>query len=113
MLYLKFTMPFKDGPIRILFTTEETVQEELPRLAFEYYTDSGFKPLPVMDETQRLRKSGVITFMGRPDFGRTSFWERKAAGLDHRCGTPVREDYRRTKMPAVNGIYMNASRCWL
>ena len=111
MLYLKFTMPFKDGPIRILFTTEETVQEELPRLAFEYYTDSGFKPLPVMDETQRLRKSGVITFMGRPDFGRTSFWGEEGCWLRI---IDAERRYRKitagTKMPAVNGIYMNASR---
>ena len=111
MLYLKFTMPFKDGPIRILFTTEETVQEELPRLAFEYYTNSGFKPLPVMDETQRLRKSGVITFMGRPDFGRTSFWGEEGCWLRI---IDAERRYRKitagTKMPAVNGIYMNASR---
>lgn len=109
-LFWKFTMPFKDGPIRILFTTEETVQEELPRLALSINTDSGFKPLPVMDETQRLRKSGVITLwavliLAERASGREGCWLR-IIDAERR----YRKITAGTKMPAVNGIYMNASR---
>lgn len=111
MLYLKFTMPFREGPVRLLFSTEETLQEELPGLAFEYYTAHGFRPLSVMDETQRMKKSGVITFMGRPDFERARFWGQEGYWLRI---TDTERWYQKitagTKMPAINGIFMNASR---
>lgn len=111
MLYLKFTMPFREGPFGMLFSLEETIQEELPGLTFEYYAVGGFHPLSVMDETQRMRKSGVITFMGRPDFEKACFWGQEGYWLRI---TDTDRRYQKltsgTKMPTVNGVFMNASR---
>ncbi len=110
-LYMKFSGPLTEGPVKILFAMAETLRTELPRLEFAYYGGGAFRPLPVMDETDNLRKSGVWTFMGRPDFekavlfGSEGYWLRV---------TDAKGEYQKrsfyAKNPLINGIYMNAAK---
>ena len=44
---------------------EETFREEMAPLRYEYFSKDGFLSLPVMDQTEHMRKSGTITFMGQ------------------------------------------------
>ena len=110
-LYLKFTQPLFDGPVRILFSMEETFREEMAPLRYEYFSKDGFLSLPVMDQTEHMRKSGTITFMGRPDFAPTRFWQEDGCWI-----RITRENWKgkRTSLkkqePVVNGIFMNAAR---
>lgn len=110
-LYLRFSRPLTQGPIRLLFTMEESIREELPRLEYEYCSDRGFAPLPLMDGTERMKKSGILTFMGRPDFKKAVFWGKEGYWLRIR---DERGSYRsrkaRAKTPRVNGIFLNAVR---
>lgn len=108
-LYLRFSSPLEHGPIRLLFTMEESIQEKLPRLRFEYYGMNGFKTLSVMDSTERMKKSGLLTFMGKSDFQKTMFWGREGYWLRI---TDMDQGYQRrpNKIPIVNGIFLNAAR---
>ena len=111
MLYFKFTKPLSEGPIKMLFSMAETIDEELPRLAFEYYGSGGFKPFPVIDETGHMKKSGVVNVMGRPDFERAAFWGMEGYWLrlidvDNR----YRKRPLQARTPMVNGIFMNTAR---
>lgn len=110
-LYMKFSKPLTDGPIKMLMTMEESIPEELPRLEFEYLGSDGFYPLPVMDETESMRKSGVLTFMGRPDFEKAVMWGSEGYWIrlrDIYNGYGARN--RHTRMPVLNGIFLNVVR---
>ena len=110
-LYMRFSKPLDEGPIKMLFTMEESIPEEMPRLAYEYLSAGGFQPLPVMDETESMRRSGVVTFMGRPDFERAVLWGSEGCWLRL---TDADDGYRRktarTRIPVISGIFLNAAR---
>lgn len=110
-LYLKFSRPLTEGPVKILFSMEESIQEKLPRLEFEYFGSGGFRPFTIMDETENMQRSGVWTFMGKPDFEKAVFWGKEGYWIRV---TDADQGYRKrsvwAKTPMVNGIFMNVTR---
>lgn len=110
-LYLRFSKPLSHGPLKILFAMEESIQENLPRLEFEYYGTGGFGPLSVMDETENMRKSGALTFMGKMDMESVDLWGRKGYWLritDADGGYGMRTS--KARMPMTAGIFLNVAR---
>lgn len=81
-LYFGFETPVRDGPIRILFQTAETISTPMPRLQIEYSCSDGWKTLNTLDETENFRKTGILTLMGNADFeslelmGKRRYWIR-------------------------------------
>lgn len=110
-LYFRFSHPLDQGPIRLLFITEESIQKELPRLKFEYYAVNGFQELSLMDGTERMRKSGVLSFMGKSDFQKATIWGKEGFWLRV---TDIDHKYQRVqvhkKIPIINGMFLNAVR---
>lgn len=110
-LYMRFSGPFESGPIKMLFTMEESIRETLPRLEFEYWGSGGFQPLSAVDGTDRFSKSGVLTFMGKGDFQRMQLWGREGYWIRI---IDADEGYRErpvsARSPMVNGFFMNAAR---
>lgn len=104
-LYLGFHRPLSEGPLRILFSTEEEIDAKLPCLAFSYSGKHGFVPLSAVDETENLKRSGTVTFMGSEDSaarnvcGETAYWI---------CITGEQGTWRAA--PRINGIFLNAVR---
>ncbi len=110
-LYMRFSGPFLRGPVKILFAMEENITGQLPRLEYEYYGKDGFRPLVPVDGTGQMHTSGILTFLGRVDFTRTTLWGCEGYWLRI---TDVDGGYRNrpdeAKSPRVSGIYMNAVR---
>lgn len=109
-LYLRFSDPFEGGPIKMLFTTEESIQEELPRLEFEYWGSNGFQSLSPVDGTERFSKSGILSFIVKDHFEKTQLWGREGYWIritDADCGYQERSTSARN--PMINGFFMNAT----
>ena len=78
-MYLCFTGPLKGGPLRIFWDIQEGVFPDPPSLRWEYYGvtvngEPGWKSIEVMDLTENLTRSAVVTLVGKPDFVRARFF---------------------------------------
>lgn len=72
-MYLCFTGPLKGGPLRIFWDIQEGVFPDPPSLRWEYYGvtaggEPGWKSIEVMDLTENLTRSAMVTLVGKPDF---------------------------------------------
>ncbi|MDR0469836.1 MAG: baseplate J/gp47 family protein [Peptococcaceae bacterium] len=76
-IYMGFSLPLEEGPIKLLFSMADSVTDQAPRLVWEYYGKNGWTSLNVVDETRQLRKTGIVTFMGSRDFRRLRIWDRE------------------------------------
>jgi hypothetical protein len=109
-MYLGFEIPPLDGPIKILFSMLETINAKLPRLIYEYYGGGRWQTLSIVDETEKMRKTGVITMIGSHDFmkkiifGRELYWIRI---IDAEKEYHYKKHNR--KIPCICGIYMNST----
>ncbi len=109
-LYLGFAIPPRGGPIKLLFSLREAITEKPPRLVWEYYGGQGWTPLNIVDETEDLRKTGIVTFMGGRDFQKRTLWARDLYWI-RVLDVEDRYNDRRNplQLPRVKGLYMNAT----
>jgi len=82
-LYLGIDGIPKHGPVKFLFITSHLMDEIQPKLAFEYYTvNNEWTYLNMIDETECLKKTGIMTFSGMPFakhinlYGNDLYWIR-------------------------------------
>ncbi len=108
-LYLGFRERLDQGPVRILWAMEHDLQKKTPELAWEYYRGGQWRDLHPADETEGLRKTGLLTFQGMADasplklFGRELYWIR------------IRDEkaaYRKGgfAVPEIRQFWLNAAR---
>ena len=110
-IYIGFSHPLTEGPVKILFTMMENMVGTHARFKWEYYGSRGFAELNLVDETRDFSRTGIVTIMGSPDFKRTSFFGRELYwirvvdenGYYAKSGSDI-------SYPCVQGIYMNAVR---
>lgn len=107
-LYIGFDQPPVKGPLGIYVSIEAMgTPPELSFIRFEYLRKKPgvveWVELKVDDDTKAMRRSGIIQFVGPPDFisqeryGATAYWIRAV----------LMEQTRNTSSPVINGIYMN------
>lgn len=109
-LYLGLKIPPEEGPIKLLFSLQDTIEEKPPRLIWEYYARQGWVPLNTVDETEQLRKTGIITFMGGRDFRKKTLWAENLYWLRVVDGEGRYDDRQNPlQLPRVKGLYMNAT----
>jgi len=83
-VYLGFDKPLVSGPIGIFFALEKKdyLEENKPRLQWQYYNGTAWIPLDVLDDTDNLTRSGILQLVGPADFaaqekfGGKLFWTR-------------------------------------
>ncbi len=81
-LYIGFDRPLEGSPISMLFEVEENVHFKMEDITFEYSTRTGFRPMKVIDGTDKFSNSGTILFMPPSDFaaseveGKQRYWIR-------------------------------------
>ena len=110
-LYFGFPRPPEGGVVKLLFLLEQALREKPGRLAWEYAVQTGWESLNVVDETENLRQSGILTMLSGAPFARRSlwgeslFWVRAVdqEGLYFGRTPPV-------QLPRITGLYMNATR---
>lgn len=108
-LYLGFDVPPVGGPIKILFDFLEQLDRKNKTLLWEYYNGEKWKELDMVDETENMSKTGLVTLMGKKDFskykvyGCEKYWIRIS---------DVSETYKKageeSKLPCLKGIYINS-----
>lgn len=111
-MYLCFTGPLQGGPLRIFCDVEEGVFPDPPSLRWEYYGrtvngEPGWKSIEVMDLTENLTRSAIVTLVGKPDFVKARFFGAEGYFLrlvdaDGRYDSPGRRNH-----PVVRGIWPN------
>lgn len=110
-LYFGFSTPPAGAPVKLLFLLSEALREKPGRLRWEYRGSHGWESLNVVDETENLRQTGILTIMGTGTFqqarlwGETLYWLRAVDEEGRYWGRegPV-------QLPRVTGLYMNATR---
>lgn len=82
-LYLGFDAPMEVGPVSILFHIEENTHVVNTPIEYAYSSLSGgFKPLPVVDNTHNMERTGTLVFMPPSDMapisleGISAYWIR-------------------------------------
>lgn len=73
-LYLGFSKPLQNGPIKMYFKFREAVSRANGSLKWEYWNGQRFEPLRMIDETADFSKSGLVTFLGADNFSKTCFF---------------------------------------
>ena len=112
-LYFGFDQAPSGGPVKILFLLEEALRDKPGRLRWEYRGVRGWESLNVVDETENLRQSGILTLMSAGAFARAELW-----GEDLYWLRAVDEEGRyfgrdgAVQLPRVSGIHMNAVRVY-
>ena len=110
-LYFGFPTPPAGGPVKLLFLLSEALREKPGRLRWEFRSGRGWESLNVVDETENLRQTGILTIMGGGTFhperlwGEELYWIRAVDEEGRYWGRegPV-------QLPRVTGLYMNATR---
>lgn len=105
-LYLGSDLPWKTGPLRILFSMRYETGLRLPPLLWEYETDGKWVDLDPVDETENFARTGLISFsepekqQRRNRFGEDLYWLRI---------TDYTDRYKESEyLPIIENIYVNA-----
>ena len=108
-VFLGFTIPPDNGPLRILWDVRENVFAKRTELSWEYLSDKGWKPMNMVDETESFTSEGLTVFLDNHGFARKQLFgeelcwvrilDRKGA-FSEGTATP----------PVIDGIYYNAVR---
>lgn len=108
-MYLGFELAPLEGPIKLLFSVKEGEGYDTPHLIWEYLAQQEWKSLSVIDETEHMRQTGIVTFMGKKDFkkkrlfGKERYWIRIFQET-----YKSKEQKRGTKVfPCISNIFMN------
>lgn len=110
-LYFGFPTPPVGGPVKLLFLFSEALREKPGRLRWEYRTAHGWESLNVVDETENLRQTGILTIMGGGTFRRARLWGEELywiRAVDEEGRYWGREGP--VQLPRVTGLYINATR---
>ncbi len=111
-MYLCFTGPLEGGPLRIFFDVQKGIFPDPPSLRWEYYGRTvngspGWKSIEVMDLTENLTHSALVTLVGKSDFVKARFFgaEGYFLRLVDADGRYDGGDSRRN--PVIRGIWPN------
>lgn len=81
-VYLGYSSPPENGPLRSLWDIREDPAAEGAQLAWQYLSKSGWKNMNMVDETNRLTKVGLTIFLDNHGFvkkrlfGEECYWVR-------------------------------------
>lgn len=111
-MYVCFTNPLTGGPLRIFWDVAEGVFPAPPPLRWEYYGitvngEPGWKSIEVMDQTENLTRSGMVTLVGKKDFAKARFFGREGyfvrlVDVDGRY-----DEKKKGKNPVLRAVWPN------
>lgn len=106
--YFVFDKKPEGSPIKILFFLESLSVENMPLLIWEYYSKDGWKVLSLVDETDNMKKSGIISFLGESDFEKNTIFNTKGywIRIHNPSGYYENDD---CILPKIKAIYINST----
>lgn len=111
-MYVCFTSPLQGGPLRIFWDVQEGIFPDPPALRWEYYGvtvngEPGWKSIEVMDLTEHLTRSAMVTLVGKTDFVRARFFGAEGYFL-RMVDADGRYDAADSRQnPVVRGVWPN------
>lgn len=106
--YLAFDKKPEGSPIRILFLLESILPEGMPVLVWEYYSENGWKVLSLVDETDNMRKSGIVSFLGEEDFKKLTLFNKEMYWIRiYNLSKAYESD--NYILPIIKGIFVNTT----
>lgn len=107
-VYLGFEFPPKGAPIKLFLQMKNTLLGVSPKLRWEYWGPKGWKEVNLVDETQGLTKSGIVTMIGAEDFQRRTYFGKNLYWMRI---IDVANVYRQANLyPCINQMFMNTTR---
>lgn len=109
-LYFRSEVAPVGNPIKMLFCLNNYNGQKSMNLLWEYWSEKGWKNLNMVDETEGLSKTGVITFSGNPDFRKKGlfstegYWIRATDVVGYYRDPKTKSDY-----PVLQNIHMNTT----
>ncbi|MEG2221308.1 MAG: hypothetical protein RRY95_01115 [Oscillospiraceae bacterium] len=107
--YFGFPLAPAGGPIRLLFLLAEALREKPGRLRWEYRGERGWESLNVVDETENLRQTGILTWMSGKKFQQATLWGENLYWV-RAVDEEGRYFSREAQFPRITRLYMNATR---
>lgn len=107
-VYLGFQTPPYGSPIKILFLLHKNNLKTPYPLKWEYYSEHGFKEINVIDETEHLKKTGIVTFTAKKDFEKIKFFNQECFWvriIDIHHYYETEQDFA-----FIEGIFMNTTK---
>ena len=106
-VYLGFSSPLENGPLCTLWDIVEDPLAVRPELFWEYYSDSGWKHLNMVDETNSFTTVGLTVFLDNHGFvrkrlfGEELYWVRIS---------DVKDSYKNShaEFPIINKLSFNS-----
>ncbi len=108
-VYLGFDLPPDNGPLRIMWDIREDPLAGRAQLVWEYLSESGWKHMNMVDETESFTAAGLTIFLDNHDFkkerifGETLYWIR----ISDKSGAFASGS---AALPVIDGIYYNCVR---
>lgn len=107
-LYLGFDTPLKGGPIKILFDYAERIDRKNKNLLWEYSVGKdSWRELNLVDETENMSRTGLVTIMGSRDFSKRSIYGKEKYWIRIRDLDGINVP---KQIPCLIGLYMNTVR---
>ena len=108
-LYLGFSHPPENGPMRIMWDTEEEPSAKRAALLWHYWGEKGWKSLNMADETNSLTTVGLTVFLDNPGFARRRLFGEELYWIRL---TDINNSYKKGEAgyPVINGISTNTVR---
>ncbi|MGE5372257.1 MAG: baseplate J/gp47 family protein [Solirubrobacterales bacterium] len=113
-VYLGFSQPPEKGPISLLFVLETRKPDEAasPMVEWEYLAKRGiglsWRELKVHDETNGLTETGLVTFVGPPDFAVAAEFGQELAWI-RLVNTDGRYDKAASTPPLIYSLFLNTT----
>ncbi len=109
-VYFGFSQPPTGGPVKLLFLLAEALGEKPGRLSWQQRTSRGWENLNVVDETESLRQSGILTMMAAENLQKLRLWNEELywiRAVDQQGRYWGRNEA--VQLPRIAGMYMNAT----
>lgn len=111
-VYLGFEVMPSGSPLKMLLCIMNEADRSRHPVYWEYWNGKCWKELNVVDETEHLSRTGLVTFMGNADlaclrlFGKERYWLR----LRDAEGVYADDGLDRNMRPVWEGLWMNTVR---
>lgn len=110
-IYFGFEVPPIGIPVKVLFQIANDADRSERHLLWEYWAGKRWKHLSMVDETEYLSRTGIVTFTGSPDmarrrlFGKERYWLR----ICDEANAYIEDNTSSNLLPVLKRVCMNTT----
>ncbi|MFI3312455.1 MAG: baseplate J/gp47 family protein [Eubacteriales bacterium] len=108
-LYFRFSAPPTGGPVKLLVSLLQPLEERPGRLLWQYATNRGWETLSVVDQTDSFRQTGVLSLLVGGTMAKTTFWGEEGFWIRAIDEEGRYFQDRPVPLPHIGAIYENTT----